>query len=62
MAVAPIGSRISGSKAAYAYFSHTIPRFYNAVEFADIIHQAGFAEVNFHNMMFGIAAIHKAVK
>ena len=62
LAVSPIGSRISGSKAAYAYLSHTIPRFYNAVEFSSIIHQAGFTAVEFHNMMFGIAAIHKAVK
>lgn len=57
-----IGSIISGSKAGYTYLSHTIPRFYNASELAEIIRQAGFAEVNFHKMMFGIAAIHKAVK
>ncbi len=61
-AVASIGSMISGSKAAYAYLSHTIPRFYNAVELSDILRQAGFAEVSIHNMMFGIAAIHKAIK
>lgn len=61
-AVAPIGRMISGSKAGYAYLSHTIPRFYNAVELADILHQSGFPEVSFHRMMFGMAAIHKAVK
>jgi len=61
-AVASIGSMISGSKSGYTYLSHTIPRFYNAVELADILRQAGFPEVIFHNMMFGMAAIHKAVK
>ena len=60
--VKPVGSIISGSKAGYTYLSNTIPRFYNASELAEILHQAGFAEVNFHKMMFGIAAIHKAVK
>jgi len=60
--VKPIGQFLSGSRAGYAYLSHTIPRFYTADEFADIIHQAGFGEVIFNRMWYGIAAIHKAVK
>ena len=62
LAVRPLGYIISGSNDAYSYLSHTIPRFYSADEFADIIRQAGFAKVDFSHMMFGAAAIHKAVK
>jgi demethylmenaquinone methyltransferase/2-methoxy-6-polyprenyl-1,4-benzoquinol methylase len=60
--VKPIGQFLSGSRAGYAYLSHTIPRFYNADEFADIIYQAGFGDVSFNRIWYGIAAIHKAVK
>ncbi len=60
--VKPIGQFLSGSRAGYAYLSHTIPRFYSADEFADLIHQAGFEEVTFNRMLHGVAAIHKAVK
>jgi demethylmenaquinone methyltransferase/2-methoxy-6-polyprenyl-1,4-benzoquinol methylase len=57
-----LGSGISSSKAGYAYLAETIPRFYNAGELAEIIRRAGFAKVNIHPMLFGVAAIHKAVK
>ncbi|SYZ71834.1 putative Demethylmenaquinone methyltransferase [Candidatus Zixiibacteriota bacterium] len=62
LAVKPIGSRISGSKAGYAYLSETIPRFYSAEEFAEILKIAGYSEVTHKRMFFGIAALHKAVK
>jgi demethylmenaquinone methyltransferase/2-methoxy-6-polyprenyl-1,4-benzoquinol methylase len=62
LAVKPIGQLISGSKSAYAYLSSTIPRFYPAEEFAEIIKQAGFSEVSFKRLLFGVTAIHKAVK
>jgi demethylmenaquinone methyltransferase/2-methoxy-6-polyprenyl-1,4-benzoquinol methylase len=62
LTVKRLGSRISGSKAGYAYLAQTIPRFYNAGELAEIIRQAGFSRVSIHSMLFGAAAIHKAVK
>lgn len=62
LAVRPLGYVISGSRAGYVYLSHTIPRFYSAEKFIDIIRQAGFVKVDFHHMMFGVVAIHKAVK
>ena len=62
LAVKPIGSGISGSKAGYAYLSHTIPRFYPPEEFAAIIHQAGFGTVTFKRMFGGVIAVHKGVK
>ena len=62
LTVRPLGYIISGSRAGYAYLSHTIPRFYGADELADILREAGFGEVSFQRMMFGAAAVHKAVK
>lgn len=62
LAVKPIGQLISGSKSAYVYLSSTIPRFYPAEEFAQIIKQAGFREVSHKPLLFGVTAIHKAVK
>ncbi len=62
LAVRPIGQLISGSKSAYVYLSSTIPRFYPAEEFAGILKQSGFSEVSFKRLLFGVAAVHKAVK
>ena len=62
LSVRRIGAMISGSKAGYAYLSQTVPRFYEAEEFADIIKQAGFGKVEFKRMFFGVIALHKGVK
>ena len=62
LAVRRLGGIISGSRAGYAYLAHTIPRFYSADELVDIMGQAGFVKVRFYRTMFGVAAIHKAVK
>lgn len=62
LAVRRLGHIISGSKAAYAYLSHTIPRFYDADELADVFHQAGFTRVNYRRVTLGVVAIHEAVK
>jgi len=60
--VKPIGLIISGSRAAYAYLSHTIRRFYGADELAEVMGQAGFSQVSFRRMVCGVAAIHRGVK
>jgi demethylmenaquinone methyltransferase/2-methoxy-6-polyprenyl-1,4-benzoquinol methylase len=60
--VKPIGWRISGSKAAYAYLSQTIPKFYTADELAIILKKAGFAKVEVNRLLFSAAAIHKSTK
>ncbi len=57
-----IGSRISGSKTAYAYLARTIPRFYSPEELADIMRQAGFEKVTFQQHLFGVAAIHQGTR
>ena len=62
LAVKPLGYFISGSKAGYAYLSHTIPRFYDSGELALLMQQAGFMNVAVTRLFFGVGAIHKAVK
>jgi demethylmenaquinone methyltransferase/2-methoxy-6-polyprenyl-1,4-benzoquinol methylase len=57
-----VGHLISGSTSPYRYLSNTIPRFYEAPEFADIIRSAGFKSVKYRQMLFGAAAIHDGVK
>lgn len=62
LAVRPIGQVISGSRAAYAYLSYTIPRFYTAEELATLLRESGFGTVEFTPLMLGAAAIHVANK
>jgi len=60
--VKPIGSLISGSNTGYTYLSHTIPRFYTAIELASILKSTGFRTVIFKRLLFGATAIHQSVK
>ena len=60
--VKPVGSLISGSEQAYAYLSNTIPRFYDADRFSEIILEAGFKECKYKRLLGGLAAIHQGIK
>jgi len=60
--VKPVGFRLSGSRAGYAYLSSTIPRFYNAEDLTNLLRQAGFRDVAFRRLFLGAAAIHEAIK
>jgi len=60
--VRKIGRAISGWEAPYRYLSKTILRFYDADELAEIMREAGFADVIKFRMSFGVAAIHEAIK
>jgi demethylmenaquinone methyltransferase/2-methoxy-6-polyprenyl-1,4-benzoquinol methylase len=60
--VKPVGGLISGSRRGYAYLKHTIPRFYPPEELCDIISLAGFTNVTYRKLMFGVAAIHQGIK
>jgi demethylmenaquinone methyltransferase / 2-methoxy-6-polyprenyl-1,4-benzoquinol methylase len=62
LSVRPIGRRISGTSAGYAYLASTIPRFHPAERLADILRQAGFSEVTYRRLWPGAAAIHVAVR
>jgi len=60
--VLPLGKRMSGSKAGYAYLSSSIPEFYSAEELTAILKEAGFPRVAFRRFLFGASAVHIAVK
>lgn len=60
--VKPVGYLLSGSKEAYAYLAHTIPRFYSGAEFRAILREAGFTLVESHGLTLGVVAVHRAVK
>jgi demethylmenaquinone methyltransferase/2-methoxy-6-polyprenyl-1,4-benzoquinol methylase len=60
VAIRPIGSFLSGSRAGYAYLSSTIRRFYGAAEFARLLGEAGFVNVTWKSLLLGAAAIHLA--
>ena len=60
--VRPLGWILSGSKAGYRYLAFTIPRFYAPDEFAQILRQSGFSEVEYLRFLFGVSAIHVAQK
>jgi demethylmenaquinone methyltransferase/2-methoxy-6-polyprenyl-1,4-benzoquinol methylase len=57
-----IGGTLSSSMAAYTYLSNTIPRFYTAETFSDLILNAGFSRVYVKRLTKGIVAVHEAVK
>lgn len=57
-----LGTRLSGSRPAYAYLANTIPRFHGAPRLAAILNEADFAPVTFNYLTFGLVAIHDAIK
>lgn len=60
--VRPVGAVLSGSRAAYAYLSSTISRFYDPERLSEIILEAGFSAVTVRRLCFGAAAVHFARK
>jgi demethylmenaquinone methyltransferase / 2-methoxy-6-polyprenyl-1,4-benzoquinol methylase len=60
--VESVGGRISRSTTAYGYLAKSIPSFYTAEELADIVREAGFEDVRFQRLLFGVTAIHQGVK
>ncbi|MEE9502361.1 MAG: ubiquinone/menaquinone biosynthesis methyltransferase [Candidatus Aminicenantaceae bacterium] len=60
--VRPIGSFLSGSKAAYGYLAYTVPRFYPPEEFSSLLRQAGFSRAKYRSTFLSFAAIHLAHK
>lgn len=57
-----IGAAISGSKSAYEYLPESVRKFPGAEELAAEMELAGFQDVRFERMTFGIVALHLGVK
>ncbi len=57
-----LGAWIANSPEAYTYLVESIRRFPDQQAFTRLIEGAGFADVRFRNLSFGIAAIHSGVR
>jgi demethylmenaquinone methyltransferase/2-methoxy-6-polyprenyl-1,4-benzoquinol methylase len=53
-----IGGLVSGSRGAYEYLPDSVSRFPDQKRLAELMREAGFAEVSFQNLTGGIAALH----
>jgi demethylmenaquinone methyltransferase/2-methoxy-6-polyprenyl-1,4-benzoquinol methylase len=53
-----IGAWISGSPGAYAYLPESVGKFPTAPALAEEMRQAGFADVRYEYLTFGVAALH----
>lgn len=56
------GGLISGSMSAYKYLPDSVSRFPDQTELASMMRQVGFADVTFHNLSGGIAALHLGMR
>jgi demethylmenaquinone methyltransferase / 2-methoxy-6-polyprenyl-1,4-benzoquinol methylase len=57
-----LGAWIAQAPEAYSYLVESIRRFPDQHAFKALIEQAGFADVSFRNLSFGIAAIHTGTR
>jgi demethylmenaquinone methyltransferase/2-methoxy-6-polyprenyl-1,4-benzoquinol methylase len=57
-----LGSAISGDREAYRYLNKTVESFPYGDKFADLLREAGFSQVSYESLTFGISTIYKAVK
>lgn len=53
-----VGGLMSGSRDAYAYLPESVRKFPGAERLAEEMRAAGFTEVRFERMTFGIVALH----
>ncbi len=57
-----LGALVARDPEAYTYLVESIRRFPDQQEMKRIMEQAGFAAVNYRNLSFGIACLHRGVK
>lgn len=57
-----IGKYIAKDEASYKYLAESIKMHPNQEALCQLITDAGFVNVNYHNLSFGITALHKAYK
>jgi demethylmenaquinone methyltransferase/2-methoxy-6-polyprenyl-1,4-benzoquinol methylase len=57
-----LGAAIAGEPMAYQYLVESIRRFPPQQGFADLMRNAGFADVHWENLSFGIACLHFGVR
>ena len=57
-----LGSLLSGNRRAYNYLAKSAARFYTPAELGELLITAGFRQVSFRRLLFGVTAIHVAIK
>jgi demethylmenaquinone methyltransferase/2-methoxy-6-polyprenyl-1,4-benzoquinol methylase len=57
-----IGALISGAGEAYTYLPESVRRFPDAPSLSRMMEQAGYSDVQFERMTFGIVALHTGIK
>ena len=60
--IPPMGQVIAGDRDSYQYLVESIRKFPDQDSFAGMIRDAGFAQVKYRNLSFGIAALHSGWK
>lgn len=60
--IPPMGQAIAGDRDSYQYLVESIRKFPDQETFATMIRTAGFGQVKYRNMSFGIAALHSGWK
>ncbi|MGS4946375.1 bifunctional demethylmenaquinone methyltransferase/2-methoxy-6-polyprenyl-1,4-benzoquinol methylase UbiE [Meridianimarinicoccus sp. RP-17] len=60
--IPPMGQAIAGDRDSYQYLVESIRKFPDQDTFAAMIREAGFGQVRFRNLSFGIAALHSGWK
>jgi demethylmenaquinone methyltransferase/2-methoxy-6-polyprenyl-1,4-benzoquinol methylase len=57
-----MGQMVAGDRDSYQYLVESIRRFHDQESFADMIRAAGFGQVKYRNLTFGVAALHSGWK
>jgi demethylmenaquinone methyltransferase/2-methoxy-6-polyprenyl-1,4-benzoquinol methylase len=57
-----VGGLVSGNRGAYRYLPESVSRFPGVVELGERMRGAGFSQVKWDSLTFGIAAIHVGVR
>jgi demethylmenaquinone methyltransferase/2-methoxy-6-polyprenyl-1,4-benzoquinol methylase len=57
-----LGAMVAGQPEAYQYLVESIQRFPDQQEMKSLIEEAGFKQVSYANLFFGIACIHQGIK
>ncbi len=57
-----LGSLISGDKEAYRYLADSIQTFYAPRDMADLMTRAGFININYRPLTFGIVTLYTGIK
>ena len=57
-----LGKLVAGDSESYRYLVESVRRFPDQAAFAELVRAAGFADVAYENLSFGMVAIHSGTK